>query len=114
MQVSDDKDTDRIGRLIEQAKTSVKDLDELDATEVTETEARKAWKKVFRHSLFDEAEKAAKSAFTETVLGGTGLAAPFIASQAAAVLSDRERAERMESAVHARRESGGGGKPWSH
>jgi hypothetical protein len=116
VQVSDDKDTDRIGRLIEEAKMSVKELDQLDAGDTTEADARKAWKKVFRHSFFDEAQEATNSAFAplESALDGTGLAAPFIASKAAAALSDGERTERMESAVRARRESGGGSKPWSN
>lgn len=119
VQVSDDKDTDRVGRLIDEAKASVEELDKLDADDATESDARMAWKKVFRHSFFDEVVKeAANSAFAplekRSALGGAGLAAPFVASQAAAALSDGERTERMESAVRARKESGGGGKPWSN
>ncbi|MCP3055057.1 cyclic GMP-AMP synthase DncV-like nucleotidyltransferase [Aurantimonas marianensis] len=119
VQVSDDKDIDRIDRLIVEAKTSLEELDKLDDDDATESDARKAWKKVFRHSFFDAVVKeTANSVFAplekKSVLGGLGLAAPFVASQAAAALSDGERAERMESAVRARNESGGGGKPWSH
>lgn len=118
VQVSDDKDTDRIGRLIEEAKASVKELDRLDADDTNDVDARKAWKKVFRHSFFEEVDKeAANNAFAplekKSALGA-GLAAPFIASEAAAALSDSERSARMEAAVSARQESGGGGKPWSN
>jgi hypothetical protein len=117
VQVSDDKDTDRIGRLIEEAKASLGELDKLDADGTTESDARKAWRKVFRHSFFDEVVSEAASAFgpleKKSALGGVGLAAPFIASQAAAALSASERAERMDSAVRVRMESGGGSKPWS-
>ena len=118
IQVSDEKDTDRIGRLIDQAKESVKELDKLDAEDATDTDANKVWKIVFRHSFFEEATKdAANSASAplekKSALGAAGLAAPFLASQAAAALSDSEKHSRMEAAVSARKESGSGGKPWS-
>lgn len=110
VQVSDDKDTDRIGRLIDTAESSIKELDELEGDNTTQSDAGKAWKKVFRHSFFDElVEKAAKGVLTPSV----GLATATLPSQAAAALSDAERTERLEAAVRARTESGRGGKPWS-
>ena len=118
IQVSDDKDTDRIGRLIDQAKEAVKELDKLDAEDAAETDANKVWKTVFRHSFFaEETKEAANNASAplekKSALGAAGLSAPFLASQAAAALSDSEKHSRMEAAVGARKESGSGGKPWS-
>ena len=118
IQVSDDKDTDRIGRLIEQAKESVRELDKLDADDATDTDANKIWKTVFRHSFFEistkDAANCASAPFEKkSAIGGAGLAAPFVASTAAAALSDSEKQSRMEAAVSARKESGSGGKPWS-
>ena len=118
VQISDDKDTDRVGRLIEEAKEAVKELDALNAHDATDADARKAWKKVFRHSFFDEEVKEAiDSASTLArdvgLVAAAAIAAPFVASQVASALSSQERSERMEAAVRARRESGGGGKPWS-
>lgn len=118
VQVSDDKDTDRIGRLIDQAKASVEELDKLDADDTTASDANKIWKTVFRHSFFDPASEDAVNSSgapleTKSALGGVGLAAPFLASKAAAELSDGERQSRMEAAVSARKESGSGGKPWA-
>lgn len=118
VQVSDDKDIDRIGRLIDQAKDCVKVLDKLDADDTTDSDANKSWKTVFRHSFFDTVSKDAANSFnapveTKSALGGAGLAAPFLASKAAAELSDVEKQTRMEAAVSARKESGSGGKPWT-
>lgn len=118
IQVSDDKDTDRIGRLIDQAKASVKELDKLDADDVTDADANKIWNTVFRHRFFEadtkDAAKSASAVFeNKSALGAAGLAAPFLASQAAAALSDSERQSRLEAAVSARTESGSGSKPWS-
>ena len=118
VQISDDKDTDRVGRLIEEAEEAVKELDALDANDATDADARKAWKKVFRHSFFDEVIKettdsASTLARNVGLAAAAAIAAPMVASQVAAALSSQERSERMEAAVRARRESGGGGKPWS-
>ena len=116
IEVSDAKDIERIGRLIEQAKDALEDLDDLDRSNATAKCARKAWRKIFRHSFFDEpANDAAKSSAeleTKSVLG-TGLVAPFIASETAVGLSPAEKAKRMDSAVRARQSSGEGGKPWA-
>lgn len=118
VEISDEKDTKRIGRLIEEAEAAVKELDKLDVNDATESDARMSWKKVFRHSFFNAiANKTASTSSLPSqgmsVLGGLGLAAPFIASQAAAALSESEKLERLESAVRTRTESGPGGKPWS-
>ncbi len=119
VQVSDDKDTDRIGRLIDQAKDSVRELDKLDADDTTDSDANKIWKTVFRHSFFeDDSKNAANSANAplekKSALGGAGLAAPFLASEAAASITHSEKQSRMEAAVSARKESGSGGKPWAN
>jgi hypothetical protein len=116
--VSDDKDIDRIGRLIEQAETSVKELDKLQADEQSEAVARSVWKKIFRHSFFDEIGTAALNSESpplekKSALGGAAVAGAVPASQAVAALSDSEKQARMEASLNDRRESGGGGKPWS-
>ena len=108
VQVSDDKDIDRIGRLIDEAKASIEELDELDDDSTTESDASKAWKKVFRHSFFDDAVKNASNS-----AAAAGLAAPLLASQEVSALSNAERTERMEAAVSARKESGRAAKPWA-
>lgn len=116
VQVSDDKDTDRIERLIEQAKTSVAELDKLDANDTTDADARKAWKSIFRHSFFDEVKEVANSASTpleQKSAFGAGLAAPMIASAAAAALSDTEKSDRARAALEAKQESGVRNKPWA-
>ncbi len=43
----------------------------------------------------------------------SGLASPFIASQAAAALSEGEKSSRLAEAVAARQSNGTGSKPWS-
>lgn len=116
IQVSDEKDIDRIGRLIDQAVSSLEDLDALDGYATTKSDARKAWRKTFRHSFFDEPAKADATSAAMLELKsavGAGLAAPFLASTATAALSGREREDRMEAAVRSRQLSGDGGKPWS-
>lgn len=116
VKVSDDKDTDRIGRLINQAKSSVEELDKLDGDDTTESAAGKVWKKVFRHSFFDEIVKSATNSTFVTSKKTSTLAAvlatAILPSRATEVLSESERAERMAAAVKARTESGLGGKPW--
>lgn len=118
IQISDYKDVDRIGRLIEQAKDSVSELEKLDADDATDADANNVWKAVFRHSFFEgdtkDAANSAPAPFEKkSMFGAAELTAPFLASQAAAALSDREKQARMEAAVSVRKESGSGGKPWS-
>ena len=52
--MSGDKDAERIGRLIDQAKDSVRELDKLDADDTTDSKANKIWKTVFHHSFFED------------------------------------------------------------
>lgn len=113
VQVSDDKDSDRISRLITEAKDAVAELDKLNASDTEESDARKAWKKVFRHSFFDEVAKEAASSLVQKSSLGLGIGASLVASQSAAALAESERYARLDAAVSARNESGGGGKPWS-
>lgn len=63
VQVSGEKDKDRLRRLKDAAKEAVDALADLNGSgqSVTEEGARKAWKKVFRHSFFDS--DAAKKCF---------------------------------------------------
>lgn len=116
-QISDEKDVDRIGRLIDEALKSVEELDKLNAQDITDVDAKKAWKKVFHHSFFDATTKGVIESFAvapeKKSVFGTSLAAPFLASEAVAKLSDTEKVDRMEAAVSARRESGEASKPWS-
>jgi 5-carboxymethyl-2-hydroxymuconate isomerase len=115
VQISDAKDVDRIKRLIDEAAVAVEKLSTL-ADDVSESDARKAWKKVFRHSFFDEVvvENALAMALeTKSAFGASVLAAPMLASSSVAALSQAEKAERMHSAVSARQSEGSGGKPWS-
>jgi len=115
-QVSDAKDKDRIGRLIDQAKASVEELDKLDG-DVGEKEARKGWRKVFVHSFFDEpkedASSAAKGALETKSAFSSGIAAPALASWIASALSDEARADRLKGAAEARRSEGTPSKPWA-
>ncbi|MDF3907609.1 cyclic GMP-AMP synthase DncV-like nucleotidyltransferase [Paracoccus sp. AS002] len=110
-QVSDDKDVDRIQRLIDEAKAAVEHLDGLNGDDVTAKDARKAWKKVFRHSFFDEPETATNAlAGLETK---SALSTPALSLAAISGLTQEVRAERMQSAVDARIGQGGGSKPWA-
>lgn len=116
--VSDDKDIDRIRRMVEEANSAVEALDKIsdDQEDVTDTDARKAWKKVFRHSFFDQevAETASAKMEYKSALGTGGLAAPaIISSSAVADLSAEEKARRAEAAVQSIRGSARDSKPWS-
>ena len=53
VQVSDHKDTECIGRLIDQARNFVRELDKLDADDTTDSKANRIWKTVFCHSFFE-------------------------------------------------------------
>lgn len=117
VQVSDNKDIDRIRRLIEQAAAAVEELDELDDDDITASDACKAWKKVFRHSYFDEIIKEDTNSASADSEGSSHAenktAIPLVASEVASKLSDEEKMRLLESAVDARRQSGEGSKPWS-
>ncbi|MBK8197627.1 MAG: hypothetical protein IPK75_04590 [Acidobacteria bacterium] len=62
VKISDDNDVVRLERFIEDAKKMLEHLDGLDADDVDDSSARWAWKKVFRHSYFEEPKKETKSA----------------------------------------------------
>jgi len=74
--VSDAKDEDRIPRLREQAQKSVDELDKLDEQTVDDKEARKIWKKVFKHSYFSQ-DGVSKGVTAAAITGvaGSGAAA---------------------------------------
>lgn len=98
-------------------RASVEELDKLNG-HVGEKEARKAWRKVFVHSFFDEpkedASSAAEGALETKSAIAAGLAAPAIlGSQVAAAVSESERVERLKAAAEAKRSSGGGQAPWT-
>jgi hypothetical protein len=116
VQVSDDKDIERIGRLIGQAKASAEELDKLDG-DVSEKEARKAWRRVFVHSFFDEPKEdvssTAKGALEKKSALSSSLAAPALASGIAAALSDDARADRLRVAAEVRKSEGTTSKPWA-
>lgn len=116
VQISDYKDTDRIARLIEIAEKSVKELDNLENERVSQADACKAWKKVFRHSHFDETVEEQIDTSSRSVLTGAGLGAGTSATivRDASALSNTEKIERLESEVRTRREGGAGIKPWSN
>lgn len=77
----------------------------------TLAEARKAWKKVFRQSFFDEANAA--SALRAPEVKAAALAAPALISSVVAAMAQSERAERLQSAVDARQGAGGAARPWA-
>ena len=110
-QISDDKDPDRIERAIDEANAALDHLDTLDREDASEKDALKAWKKVFRHSFFDE------TATSTNALAGleakSALGSPALSLGALAGLTQEAKAERMQSAVDARIAQGGGSKPWA-
>ncbi len=97
--VSGDRDVDRVRRLADAAKDAVAALAAI-GDNTTPAEARKAWKKVFRHSFFDEAN--ASIALRAPEVKAAGLAAPALLSSAIAGMAQSERAERLQSAVDTR------------
>lgn len=116
--VSDDKDVDRIGRLVDEAAAAVEVLETLNVDEnsLSDTDARRAWKKTFRHSFFEEPSSDEKSTRLErksSVGAGAALATPALASSVVAALSAEEKAQRAESAVDAIRKTGRDAEPWS-
>jgi len=112
VQVSDEKDIDRIKRLADAAGEAVEALYDLayKIDNASDSVAAKAWKKVFRHTYFDDVTES-KSAGLETksALGGT---VASVASPAIAALGIAEKSRRAEAAVQAIRETGRDTKPW--
>ena len=111
--ISDANDTDRIERLINEAATAVGHLDTLNGDGLSQKDAAKAWKKVFRHSFFDDICAAEKDGWSNLETKSATLAAPALSLAALAGLSEQARAERMTDAVTARVNQGGGNKPWT-
>lgn len=104
--ISDDKDVDRIKRLVEQANDAVEELGALFGGDATEDDARRAWGTVFRHSFFDvDTSKASLSA--PSILGRVP------ASTLAAALTGEEAERRAAAAVRAIERRDGGNKPWT-
>lgn len=102
-QISDDKDTDRIQRLIDSAKDAVSVLDGLNDDDCDDEGANKAWKKVFQHSFFEAAGVAKStnaSASAATLIAGLGI-------------SSAVSEERLNASVTETRDRGGGSKPWT-
>ena len=54
VQVSDDKDIQCIGSLIDVAKESVQELEKLGANDITDSDSKSIWNAVFRHSFFED------------------------------------------------------------
>lgn len=107
--ISDHRDIERIQRLADAAKDAVAALAALgDGSPASE--ARKAWKKVFRHSFFDE---QALNALRAPEIKAIGLAAPTLLSSAVAAMAQSERAERLQTAVEAREKAGNASQPWA-
>jgi len=113
VQISDEKDVDRIGRLIEQAADAVRALDGLDAVGATAKDGRRAWRGLFRHSSFDEPAEATNALAAALETKSVGLAAPALASSTVAALAASDRDARLHAAVEARQNTGGGAKPWA-
>jgi hypothetical protein len=108
--ISGARDVDRIRRLADAATDAVAALAAI-GDNTTPAEARKAWKKVFRHSFFDEA--SASNALRAPEVKAAGLAAPALISSAIAAMAQSDRAERLQSAVDARQGAGGASQPWA-
>lgn len=105
IQVSDAKDRDRIQRLRDAASNAVEALRVLAENEenVTHEDALKAWKKVFRHSFFEEAKTEALETKAAASVAGPGSLA----------ISEEEQMRRAEEAVREAQKRGPQSKPWS-
>jgi Cyclic GMP-AMP synthase DncV-like, nucleotidyltransferase domain len=115
--ITDSKDSDRLDRLRTSAEKSADDLADVAAEndDLTEEEVAKAWKKVFRHSYFDE--EAAKSKVVldaifeqkSTVSGLAALAGVTAIGVAAVMVSKAKAAETQSSQPESPVLKGGGG-----
>ncbi|MEO1968115.1 MAG: cyclic GMP-AMP synthase DncV-like nucleotidyltransferase [Sphingomonadaceae bacterium] len=103
IQISDNKDTERLSRMIESAVESVEHLDNLH-DDIDEETARKSWKKVFQHSYFDEVESKSASATTNKYAS---------AAAGALGISSSVQAERAAAAVSGLKSSGTMSKPFA-
>lgn len=98
IQISDNKDLDRIGRLIDSANDAVSTLDGLDSDNTDDEEATKAWKKVFQHSFFNVTE------FKSAALASSG---------ASIGISATEQKARALSAATSMKSQGMASKPYA-
>lgn len=105
VQVSEERDIDRIARLVEEAKAAINTLGILHEADASETDARKAWKQVFRHSFFNEPSKALEQK--------SALATPTLLSSVVAGLDPAEKVRRAEAAVRWTQERNLGTQPWA-
>lgn len=94
IQISDDKDSSRISRFIDDALKMAEALDKLDKADADDTDARTVWRKVFRHSFFDETSLETKSATS-------------------AGINEAEILDRMREEAAARNSIGQRSSPWS-
>ncbi len=100
-QISDDKDVDRIQRLIDSAKDALAVLDGLDHNDCDDKEANRAWKKVFQHSFFESAEASkSENANASSLFAGLGISSAIIE-------------KRLSESVAETRDRSGGSKPWT-
>lgn len=107
--ISDHRDVDRIQRLADAAKDVVAALATLGDNS-SAAEARKAWKKVFRHSFFDE---PTLNALRAPEIKAAGIAAPALLSSTVSAMAQSERAQRLQAAVDARKTAGNASQPWA-
>jgi hypothetical protein len=112
VQISDANDTTRIERLISEAATAVSQLDGLNDSSAKKDSAAKAWKKVLRHSFFDEIVNEEQQASSGLEVKSASLAAPALSLGSVVGLTDQQKADRMAEAVASRISQGGGTKPW--
>lgn len=110
-EVSDKRDEDRIERLIAQTKESLEELDTLDADDTTEAQARKAWRKVFRHSFFDAS--AQKSDQGNSASAGGLATAAIAATVASAATATAQQTDQMERHRQERLKDDDYSKPWA-
>lgn len=100
-QISDDKDIDRIKRLVGSAEAAKEALAPAFSEDAEDKSVRKAWKQVFRHSYFEEKEEAQKVSETAAY-----------ASAGPAFISRRSFEDRLEQKADQMRQDGLGQKPW--
>lgn len=94
-QISDDKDADRIQRLIDSAKDAVSVLDGLNDQECDGDDANRAWKKVFQHSFFNKTEfKSSALAASASAFGITAAEQKARALSAASTMQAQRTASK--------------------
>ena len=110
--ISDLKDFDRIRRLHDAAAEAAGTLKPLaeNPKEVSEADARKAWKKVFRHSFFEQAAKLALAGLEQK----SALSSPAaLVGPALVGLGEADRFRRAEAAARDLEERAKPLRPWA-